>query len=370
MAGCAPQQTTRGEPAGIPDDILSTELREQKERTIRNVMAAIDERNHGIETDTEWIDWAYQGLSLANLNTLSPDQYERYRKYVDHGSAYIFVHPSYSLFFDAKKPGFLKRSADRHGSIVDSFLETSPDTAVAVLEQEQLKFEKNFIEYLTTEEKLVILVLPRDYRHAMNYGYTEGPDEYARYLNGIANGSPAILYLESESSSSGKLLADDLIPLLSFLKAVGAETMLIGGGYVGRCQKEFYQYMTNFTAADRYYIVPELSTFSPEDISEETAAGFIENSRLNVQACAAYVKFRMQGNVRIRHLSPQYRDFILQKDAAGAPAEVAAEGYRHREGASSAPMAFITPAEPPTGIGAIPAGDNEDYALFLWKGPL
>jgi len=349
-------------------DTLTAEVLEQKKKTIRDVMAAVDERNHVIEADTEWIDWAYQGLSIAKLNTLSPEQYERFRKYVDHGSAYIFVHPSYSLFFPAKKTRALRRPADRHSSIVDSFLESSPDTAVTLLEQEQLKIEKNFIEYLTTEEKLVILVLPRDYRHAMNYGYTEGPDEYARYLNGIANGSPAILQLESEASNSGKLLAEDLIPLLSFLKAVGAETTLIGGGYVGRCQKEFYQYMTSFAAADQYYIVPELSTFSPEDISEEEASGFFENSRLNLQACTAVVRLRTQGDVRIRHLSPHYRDVIQQKDAAGTPAKVTAEGNQRGRGASSAPTVFIAPVAPTAGSGTVPAGDNEDFAL--WKGPL
>ena len=331
MAGCAPQQTARSEPVIVPADTLSAEMLEQKRKTVRDVMTAVEERNRGIESDTDWIDWAYQGLSIAKLNTLSPERYEGYRKFVDQGSVYIFVHPSYSLFFHTKKPRSLREPSDLHGSIVDSFLESSPDSAVTLLEQEQLKIEKNFIEYLTTEEKLVILVLPRDYRLAMNYGHTEGRDEYARYLNGIANGSSAILYLESESSSSGKLLAADLIPLLSFLGAVGTKTALIGGGYVGRCQKEFYQYVTGFAAADRYYIVPELSTFSPEDLSEEAASGFIENSRLNLQACTAFVRLRMQGDIRIRHLSPHYRDFIQQKDTAGT--------------------------------GTVPAGDNEDYAL-------
>lgn len=363
MAGCTPQQTARSEPVIMPSDTLSAELPDQKKRTIRDVMNAVAERNRGIETDTKWINGAYQGLSIAKLNTLSPEQYERYRTYVDHGSVYIFVHPSYSLFFHARKPRALRGPADLRSSIVDRFLESSPDTAVTLLEQEQLKIEKNFLEYLTTEEKLVILVLPRDYLHAMDYAYLQGPDEYARYLNGIANGSPAILYLESESSSSGKLLADDLIPLLSFLNAVGAQTTLIGGGYVGRCQKEFYQYVTNFTAADLYYIVPELSTFSPEDLDEEAASGFIENTRLNLQAYDAFVRLRTKGDVRMRHLPRHYQDFILQKNTAGPRAELTEQGAQHGQGASSAPTAFITPAAPFTGIGSVPDGDNGDYAL-------
>jgi hypothetical protein len=347
----------------MPADTLSAELREQKKRTIMDIMNAVEERNRGIEADTAWINGAYQGLSIAKLNTLSPEQYDRYRTYVDNGSVYIFVHPSYSLFFHEKNPRALRGSADLRSSIVDSFLESTPESAVMLLEQEQLRAEKKFIEYLTTVDKLVILVLPRDYLHAMNYAYLQGPDEYARYLNGIANGSPAILYMESESSNSGKLLADDLIPLLSFLKAVGAQTTLIGGGYVGRCQKEFYQYVTNFTAADRYYIVPELSTFSPQDIAEDAASGFIENTRLNLQACAAFVRLLTQGDVRIRHLPPHYRDFVLQKDTAGLRAELTEQGDQRGQGASSAPTAFITPAAPVTGIGSVPGGDNGDYAL-------
>jgi len=357
ITGCAPRQTARTVNIITPVDTLATNLLEQKKGHIKQVIDAVEERNREVEKTPGWIDWAYQGLTIAKLNDISADRYEHYRKYVDNGSVYIFVHPSYYLFFHAQNPRFVRGPDDLSNSIVDIFLQNSPYNAVTQLEQEQQKNEKSFMEYLTTGEKLVILILPRDYLHSANYGYIHGPDEYARYLNGIANGASSILYIESASSSSGKLFADDLIPLLSFLKAVGARTVLIGGGYVGRCQREFYQYVTNFEFAGTYYLVPELSTFSPEDISEKTASGFIGNFKLNPQSRDEFVLLHTPGDVNIQHLPPQYTDTVLQKDTGSPGGEPPVPVEYNIQLSSPALTPLRKPAGPFETISTHPDGD-------------
>lgn len=310
LAACAPQQTKRNANTISTADALSAGLLDQKKAAVRKVLAAVDKRNREIETRPDWIDWAYQGLAIPRLNDIPPERYRQYRKYVDNGAAYIFVHPSYYPFFHAKKSRTMRKAYELDESIVDLFLQSTADSPVMQLEQEQQRNEKNFIEYLTTEEKLVILVLPRNYSHSSNFEYAKSRDEYARYLNGIANGSPSILYMESESSSSGRLLSDDLIPLLLFLETVGAKEVLIGGGYVGRCQKEFYQYMTNF-APGNYFIVPEISTFSPADLSDAEASRFIGSFKADLRPFAEFVLLKTPGDVSIRHLPPEYVDLIF-----------------------------------------------------------
>jgi hypothetical protein len=329
IAACETPQTGRNASANRTADALSADLLEQKKSAVRKVLAAVDKRNREIETRPGWIEWAYEGLAIPRLNDLSPARYSKYGKYVDNGTAYIFVHPSYYPFFHDRDPRIVRNAHELDGSIVDLFLQGTADSPVMQLEQEQLRNEKKIIEYLTTEEKLVILVLPRNYSHSANYGYAKNRDEYGRYLNGIANGSPSILYMESESSSSGKLLSDDLIPLLLFLETVGVKSVLIGGGYVGRCQKEFYQYMTTF-APGNYSLIPEISTFSPADLSDTEASRFIDSFKADLKPLAEFVLLNTPGDVSIRHLPPEYLDPIIRAtedaslpettpDSAGAP---------------------------------------------------
>ena len=82
--------------------------------------------------------------------------------------------------------------------------------------------------------------------------------------------------MTSKNSSSGNIAQDDMINLFAFLKSVKADRILIGGGYVGRCQGEFYNELTSFRGAERIYIVPEISTISPLDISTQEAAAALE----------------------------------------------------------------------------------------------
>ncbi|HYQ47435.1 MAG TPA: hypothetical protein VEP69_00090 [Thermodesulfovibrionales bacterium] len=336
LAACAPQRSAGNSTITRTDDALSADLLHQKKDAVRKVLIDVDKRNREIETRPDWIEWAYQGIAISRLNDIPPERYKYYRQFVDNGVVYIFVHPSYYSFFHAKKPRSMKEAGDLKESIVDLFLHSTAENPVVQLEQEQQKNEKNFIEYLTTAEKLVILVLPRNYAHSSNYGYARSRDEYARYLNGIANGSPSILYMESESSSSGRLLSDDLIPLMLFLETVGAKTVLIAGGYVGRCQKEFYQYMTNF-APGSYSLVPEVSTFSPADLSEKDASRLIDSFKSDLQPFTDFVLLKTPGDVSIRHLSPEYLDAIIHTTEDAPVSELPAAGISRSDGRDAAP---------------------------------
>ena len=361
LGGCTSQQIPQGVLPILPANALAGEFLAQKKADISRVMEAAEKRNREIEKKPEWIAGAYRGLGIRKLNDILPPQYQEYRKYVDDGAVYIFVHPAYYLFFHARKPQILRSADDFTNSVVDIFLSESYDDTVTRLEQEQQKNEKNFIEYLTTEGKLVILVLPRDYRRSSNYGYADSPDEYARYLNEIANSAPSILYMESETAGSGKLLPGDLIPLLSLLEATEATSVLIGGGYVGRCQKEFYTYITNFAISGTYSIVPELSTFSPEDVSEKMASQFLENLQINLQSSAEYVLLKTPGNVTVQHLPAYYRDSIFQVSEGDPLTDLhpQAGGGRNGSTLSSTPSLKPSPDIPVNRIA--PAEDTRNY---------
>jgi len=312
LVGCASVPTQTVIPALPFDDKALGEFMEQKQQHISSVMDAVEKRNQDVEKDPLWISWAYSKLGIRKLQDVPAGSYGEYVKYIDSNkSVYIFVHPSYYLFFHSKKPQVTRPPLDLKDSLVDLFLKEPQMKAVLRLGQEQQRNEKNFLEYLTMDEKLVMLLLPRNYRTANSYTYMNSSDEYTRYLNEIANGSPSILYMESESASVGRLLSEDLVMLLSFLEAIGAKSVLIGGGYVGRCQKEFYSYVTKYSFGSNYFIVPELSTFSPEDITEDTAGSFIENDQINLKASSEFVLNKAQSSTNLQHLPPQFINTVL-----------------------------------------------------------
>jgi hypothetical protein len=72
--------------------------------------------------------------------------------------------------------------------------------------------------------------------------------------------------------------------------------------------------MTNFAPGD-YSIVPEISTFSPTDLSETEASRFIDSFKSDLQPFAEFVQLKTPGDVSIRHLPPEYADLIMR--AAG-----------------------------------------------------
>lgn len=278
------------------------------------VSETIEKRNFLIEKDPRWIDWSYKGLGLTKLNNIPSEKYSDYAKYVDNGSVYIIVHPAYYLFFHKKKP-LIKRGRNNYlSSTADLFLKRNYDKSVIKVMQVQLRNEKTFIEHMTTENKLVILILPKDYRSHRHYSYSSEMDEYARYINEITNASPSALYIESDSSTNGKLSINDLVLLLSFLTKAEVQNLLVGGGYVGRCQDEFYGFISSHSLAFNYYVVPEISSFSPSDLSGKIARALLDNKKVNMEAAAEFILARTGGDTNLQRVSLQFDDYSITDD--------------------------------------------------------
>jgi hypothetical protein len=57
--------------------------------------------------------------------------------------------------------------------------------------------------------------------------------------------------------------------------------VLIGGGYIGRCQREFYTQLKSYLGQGSMpiFIVPEYSTISPDDISDSEARYIVTRVR-------------------------------------------------------------------------------------------
>ncbi|MEW6108832.1 MAG: hypothetical protein AB1632_06670 [Nitrospirota bacterium] len=319
-AGCTVRQTSQPlEQTPVVHNIIN-DRSEKQVLYARGIMEAADKRNQDIERNPYWIEWAYSKLGIKKINDIPHDKYSYYSKFLDNGNVYIIVHPSYYVFFHNKKP-VINRTPENLGfNIVDIFVNENYENPVIKIVQKQQKNERNFIEYITTEGKLLILVLPRNYQNHPSYAYSSEMDEYARYINEITNGFESALYIESDSPTSGKLLVNDLVMLLSFLGRAGAKSVLIGGGYVGRCQEEFYNYLSNYSFAYNYFIVPEISSFSPADISEKAAPKFLDDEKINLQAASQYVLSKTAGITNLQHLSSAYADTVLSISLAD-PAE-------------------------------------------------
>ena len=121
---------------------------------------------------------------------------------------------------------------------------------------------------------LLILVLPGNFQQD-----SIAPLSYTYYLNAAAGAGTSVYYLTSETWSSGMLSMDSMVMLYGFLKKVGATRMLIGGGYIGRCQREFYNQVSAYVDRIPAYIVPEISSISPDDISNRESAEILTSLR-------------------------------------------------------------------------------------------
>lgn len=246
-------------------------------------------------------------IKIKNIQSLTADSRQILAKHAAAEEIYFIVHPSYFLFFH--EDSFI---ASRDGSLsvvqifIDSVRPQSPPIIQLMKEYERTQME--FISSSKSKKRIIILILPGGYLNSKQYIYREGTDEYARYLNQIALDSDTLFYLESVNSTSGKLASDDQRVLQNFLKDIGAARISVGGGYVGRCQEEFYKYLLEIWPEDKLAIVPELSAFSPNDISDSTAKMLLTSEKkLNPWAAKYFLKNgglkNLSSKVNIRSLS-------------------------------------------------------------------
>lgn len=239
------------------------------------ILAAANKRNSTIEDGPDWIKQSYDGLRIRKLSSIPEKEYEKYRQYLDGENVYIVIHPGYYPFFQYQKiPGIDPDGTSNPNhkmNAVERFLALPPkDMKFSVL-QAQERALRDFIEYKSTEGKLIILVLPKNYTKYNGYTYKNGPDEYMRYLNEVTNFSKSVIYIESRSPVTGYMTEEDSLRTREFILAVGAKTVLLGGGYIGRCVEDFYVDFVEENGQDNVFVVPEISAVSPRELTGKVA---------------------------------------------------------------------------------------------------
>jgi len=191
----------------------------------------------------------------------------------------IMVHPAYSLFFREER-----RS---------TYSEAKYD-----LLKFQLDNESRFISEIARSGNLLILVLPGNYQKD-----SLAPLSYTYYLNASTRSSPQVVYIYSESSSSGALSTDTMVTLYSFLQKVKADKVLIGGGYIGRCQREFYNQITTYVDKIPVFIVPEISSISPDDIDNDEAMSVVHSlQKRDYSPIRRFIEKKGQGKANVLHM--------------------------------------------------------------------
>jgi len=266
----------------------------QKITRVEEVIKKIEERNKTVEDSQEWLKEAYNSIKIKKLNDIPKEEYGNLKKYADNGRVYIIVHPAYYVFFQNTEILSSKKDAEVFPTenIVERFYKKRFifDPPMKIMQQQEMLL-KNFLELMSTEKKFIILILPRDYKDYLSYGYIKGLDEYARYINEATHATESMVYIESASYVQGNLLETDLNNLLALLEAVGAKTIMLGGGYVGKCLEDFYIDLIPKFGFDNLYLVPEITAISPLDLHEEWTNNLLTNDgRLNIKAATINLK--------------------------------------------------------------------------------
>jgi hypothetical protein len=235
-----------------------------------------------------------------NLHALSENVKTSLKNNFNTKEVYVIVHPSYYIFFH-KKPFEIPKSESKN--MVQAFVETDfmDESPTMSLMKEYERTEMEFISSARKDNKIVLLVLPGKYLNSKQYLYKQSPDPYTKYLNDSTQGSENIFYIETKNSSSGKLRANDRVVVLDFLKRLGAKKIFVGGGYVGRCQKEFYTFLSSNSEPDiEISIIPELSAISPNDISDSGAKMLLTSDmRLNTWAAQYFIKNELLHELKV-----------------------------------------------------------------------
>ncbi|HAM52678.1 MAG TPA: hypothetical protein DCP92_19020 [Nitrospiraceae bacterium] len=279
---------------------------------LEQILAAIEARKNTLEKHPAWLSLATQGFLIKNLLDLPESEYSKYQRYLDGGTLYIVVHPAYYVFFENHEPNTTV------GDPVEALLKQVALTKDDQFLREQERALRDFLEITSTRKRLILLILPGDYKDFSGYTYRNAPDAYARYINSVTNSSESVLYLYSEQPFRGALSYESQQSLLHFLEAVSPKAIRIGGGYVGRCIEDFYRNLTTSVGEDKVTIAGEISAFSPEDLNGLDLNDFLKGGTLNISALKQVVTSKnIRGN-SFKEFLRNYKNYIKKnKDASG-----------------------------------------------------
>jgi len=199
-----------------------------------------------------------------------------------NGEVFIIVHPAYSAFF--RDP-----AKDRYSEAKD------------LMVRKQFDNETSAITAQAASGKLVVLVLPGKYAED-----SHSPLSYISYLNSLMADGRQLYYVLSDTSSAGSLPMNDMVSLYSFITVNKAKKVMIGGGYIGRCQREFYNQLTTYLDKSFAYVVPEMSVVSPDDVSEEEALTIASSVTMHdFSPVRAFIDKKTGGKANILSIPPK-----------------------------------------------------------------
>ena len=274
----------------------------------KGVVEGIRDRNETIENSPKWIDRSYESLMIRDIRDVPRAEYEEYAKYARGGRAFVIVHPSYFTFFqkDDRLVPFDPVEEAYPKNLVERLYERSSffDDNMKIM-QEQERNIAGFLEALSSEELLVLLVLPKGYKDFLNRDFVGERDEYARYINEITNESASVLYVESSRPDQGFVAQEAMDRILALFDEAWVKRIYLGGGYVGRCLQDFYKTLSRdlgrlgLRSRMDAYIVPEMTAVSPLDLKERWTEGLLnDKGRINYKRAASNLKEHHAYNIQ------------------------------------------------------------------------
>jgi len=272
--------------------------------TSTDILEKVEERNRTIEDNPLWISRSYQRFFIKSLSEIKEEDFPTYRRYLDNGSLYIIVHPGYYTFFTSSTPLAPQNTISLENEL-DRLLERPSLSPKTTLIKSQEKALRDFLELASTAKKLVILILPGKYWKSPAYKFNGYQDEYKRYINEITNESESVIYLYSKKTNRGYLRKRDMRRLLRFLGSVNPQSILIGGGYLGRCVEDFYKRLEAYYS-DKLYIVPELVVISSSDIGFFQASKMLRpDGRVDIEVLTRNIR---ENNIESQSIQPRLKN--------------------------------------------------------------
>jgi hypothetical protein len=272
---------------------------------LEQVLASVELRNNTIEKHPAWIAAAIKGFMIKSLDEVAESDYRNYRQYLDGGTLYVIVHPAYFVFFHSQD--FLRPVENPAEAFLNDWV-YSKDLRFL---QEQERALRDFLDITSTRKRLVILILPGQYRDYHGYVYKDFQDEYARYINSVTNSSESVLYLYSEKPFKGNLPKESKQQLVRFIEAVNPDRTLIGGGYFGRCVGEFLKDLTDSIDIDKekVMVAGEISEFSPDDLQLLDLDGFLKDGRLDITVLKEVITLRKITGDSLKEIINNYKQY-------------------------------------------------------------
>ena len=175
-AGCSVSlsEMTRYEASEILPPVGSVDIDHE---IVDEIIEKVEERNSSVEDDPEWIKRAYTGLMIRRLVNVPPNEYKDYKQYLDNGSVYIMAHPAFFPFFHYPKKLVDNTSKTiSKQNVVEKLLELNPKNFEFAALQAQERRTRDFFEFKSTQEKLIIIVVPRNYYRYTGYTFKWGRD--------------------------------------------------------------------------------------------------------------------------------------------------------------------------------------------------